>query len=250
MLRIAKCGHIRFQEGDLEAFVSSFARAAGFEAPIVVSFESPDALVSACIEAPTEAPFDIVMCKCDLPSITGVQVADELRQEGLLFEGMRVILCAPNGSYAYAAAQNGVSGYLLEPISPRDARRVIGQNLVRAERTSENSTILRCRDRLRRVVFDQITYVETAGHDQLVHRMGESEPLVVRCSSLELFSHLEDDERFFKVGSSYIINMDYVASVLLRAGTVALQGGLQIPVPVRLRKQLVEAVCSHSAIAV
>lgn len=250
MLRIATCGHITFQEGDLETFVSSYARAAGFESPVVTSFDSPDTLVSACLEVPTDVPFDIVVCKCDLPSITGVQVTDELRQEGLLFEGMRVILCAPNGSYAYAAAQSGVSGYLLEPVSPQDAQRVLGQNIREAVRMSDNSTVLRCRDRLRRVLFEQITYVETAGHDQLVHRVGENEPLVIRCSSLELFSHLEDDERFFKVGSSYIINMDFVVSVMLRSGTVALRGGLQIPVPVRLRKQLVEAVCSHSAIAV
>lgn len=246
MVRVATCGQIDCEYGDITSALERCAARRGIGDVSVVSFVSPIDLIDACTNSSTEEPFDLIVVPFDLAGLTGVQLAIELQTANCACDKPSLYLCAPDESYAYEAYEAGVAGYLIEPVTEDQFHSYIGAALEQAVCESDGSVVLYCRDRVRRVSFEQLLYAETSGHDQAVHLVNGEAPCVVRSSSNALFELLADDGRFFKVGSSYIVNMDYVRSLSTRAGVVTLEGGMQIPVPVRLRKAMGEALCQRS----
>lgn len=250
MIRVALCGPIAFQGSDLAAFVEDLVTKLGPEPPLVQTFGSPTELIDACMSiSEGDQPVDLIIAGQALAGITGIQVANELRQNGLLESGLQFVLCAGDGARAADAAKVGIAGYLIEPVDERNLLRVVTPLLDTLEQLHECSTVLRCREGVRRIPFSQITHVETTGRDQTIHRR-DAEPLSVRCSSRALFAHLQKDQRFYKLGSSYIINLDFVDSLQMRSGMVTMLDGTSVPAPVRLRTELADAICSHAAAAV
>lgn len=250
MIRVALCEPISFEGDDLGSSLRACAEELGITDLDLETYPSPTDLVDACVGiAEGEQPIDLVIASQFLAGITGLQVADELRSIGLFDCGLQFVLCAPDGSRAADAAKREIGGYLLEPIDPLRLRQVVGPILTSILRLHAQSTVLRCREGVRRIPFSQITHVETTGRDQTIHRR-DAEDFSVRCSSRALFAHLSKDSRFYKLGSSYIINLDYVDSLQIRLGNVTLFDGISIPAPVRLRTELADAICSHAAASV
>ena len=87
-------------------------------------------------------------------------------------------------------------------------------------------------------------YAQTDNHDQVLHML-DGNTVQLRCSSQDLFDRLSHDRRFFKLGSSYIVNLDFVESVRGNGATIAFTDGSAAPVPVRLRKATQDAVMAH-----
>lgn len=251
MIRIALCGHITLERGTVAEALVACTEARGLEAPLLETFSNPTDLIDACLSTNDDSdPFDVVIGALELKGISGIHMTSELAEADLINDGLRIVLCAHDGFHAVHAAQNGVSAYLVEPV-PRDHfEAVMGPLLATIAHEHETSIVLHCREGARRILASRLTYVETSGRDQLVHRVGEKLPLSVRCSSRALFELLKDDPRFYKAGSSYIINLDHVDSFVLRGSTARLLEGTQISVPVRLRTSLAEAICAHAHVAV
>lgn len=247
MIQIALCGDIATQDDEPKTLIATVADELGLSKPTVTAYSNPTDLVELCIHAPEGCrPPDLVISTINLPGISGLELAHELQRAELDIDGMRFVLCASEVRIAADASLRGIDGFLLEPIDHEELLTGISWILRDLEGKAQSSATLPCRTGVRHVAFSRITYVETVGRDQAVHRLGEREPLVVRCSSRALFSHLAADERFFKVGSSYIVNLDYVSALSLRSGTIELLDGTQAPVPVRLRTALADAICQFA----
>lgn len=248
MLRIALCGLIACASGDLAASLDACARALDLATPEVVAFEEPRDLLAACTDvAEGQEPFGIVLCAYVLPGSTGMRLAHDLRHAGLTSEGLRIVLCCAGDTHAAEAASHGVHGYLVEPVTDEAIRQVVGPLMQACADEAASSVVLSCRSGVHRVACATISHVITTGRDQVIHRTGRRPTLAMRCSSRALFEQLCHDPRFFKVGSSYIINLDQLSSIALRTGTATMLDGTQITVPVRLRAQLGEVVCAHAA---
>ena len=203
MIKVAVCGPMKFQDGDVSSALRDCARSFGVEEPYIREFESPIDLVDACMNVPADTePIDLVICSVDLPGISGIQLAGESRDAGVVPHDMDVVVCASDQESAYDAYASGARGYLVEPLLQDDFDRVVGARLSQLESMRDESALMRCRTRVRRIAFSRIMYVETSGHDQLIHIVEEREPSAVRGSSKTVFELLEDDSRFFKVGSS------------------------------------------------
>ena len=81
-------------------------------------------------------------------------------------------------------------------------------------------------DVLSRVKLNRLVYAETDNHVQKLY-LSDGSLIKVRKSSTELFELLEEEPRFYKCGSTYIINMDYI--VELSAKSVSFSTGTKIP---------------------
>ena len=247
MVKVAVCGNMVFQEGGISSLLRTCACECGIEAPSIREFPNPTDLIDACVSVPPDTePLDLIVAAMDLPGLSGVHLAEELRDAGVIPHDLRMVLCAPSTDQAYHAYAAGVSDYLVEPVASEDFLRVVGSALSRIARVHEASAVVHCRKRVRRIAFPRIRYVETFGHDQVIHLVDEREPSVVRGSSKTMFALLEGDCRFFKVGSSYIVNLDYVKQLTAHVGALTFDDGFQIPVPVRCRKALGDAVANHA----
>lgn len=251
MIKVAICGHVVFSEGDITSALRDCALSAGVEEPYIREFSNPTDLIDACTNVPPDAePLDLVICAMDLSGVSGVHVAQELHDAGIVPHDLQIVICAPSDEGAYDACVAEARGYLLEPVSQSDFNRVIEACLQGVAQAHAASMVVRCRNRVRRIAFSRVRFIETSGHDQLIHLVGEREAAVVRSSSKAIFAQLADDGRFFKVGSSYIVNLDYVRQLLAHAGVVAFDDGFQIPVPVRMRKALGDSMAARSKLAI
>ena len=67
----------------------------------------------------------------------------------------------------------------------------------------------------------------------------------MRISSQAFFEMLQHDKRFFKAGSSYIVNVNMVRFVDPRSSTARLVDGTVVSIPVRVRKSLEEAIMAN-----
>lgn len=246
MIRIALCGSIPLEGDDPQASVAALVRELDGAEPLVESFSGAADLVDACSDVSDGSqPIDLVIACQALPGITGLQAAAELRDFGLFADGMRFVLCAPDTTRAADAARQDISGYLVEPVTTTNLRHVLTP-LIEAIRSSHAaSAVLKCREGCRRVTFSRITYVETTGRDQTIH-CRDGALLSTRCSSRALYAHLAGDGRFYKLGSSYIVNLDFVEDVSMRSGAVTMLDGTMIPAPVRLRTELADAIYAHA----
>ena len=249
MTRIALCGHIAFSGERLDVALADCAAAHGLSAPRIESFSNPLELMDA-IQAVSEdsLPFDLVLSSMSLPASTGLHLAEELSQTGYFDDGLKLAICAPIGNQAADAALRGVHAFLVEPVTPESLDQALGELLESIARAETQAAVLRCRNGVHRVLFSTITYVETDGRDQLIHRSAGRTSLSIRCSSRTLFAHLERDPRFFKVGSSFIVNLDFVRSLTMRGGVATMLDGSQVAVPVRLRSQLADALCNYATV--
>lgn len=245
MIRIATCGHIRFESGSIEDALRGCMCEIGKPEYELNEFETPVELIDSAAVALNETPYDLVISAFDLKGVTGIHAISELNDLHSYADDLRMVLCASDPNLAFDAQQNGANGFLLEPVVQSDFNRVVGSQLAEIAMRNEQSVVVRCRDRMRRIFFRRLSYAETSGHNQVLHHIGNDSACDVRCSSREAFALLEDDQRFFKVGSSYIVNLDYVDSFDCKQGLLKLSGGVEIPVPVRLRKSLKEALAKR-----
>ena len=248
MIRVATCGYIQSDAGT----IADALRAHMLDHPNCAyelnEFEAPFELIESATATLNQVPYDLVISAIDLLGITGVDVVSELSDLYSFADDSRFILCDDNPEHELVARQNGADDFLLEPVTQSEFDRVVGRQLAEIAKRNRESTIMRCRDRTRRIFFNQLLYVETSGHDQVLHHVSNDSTCSLRASSRGVFAMLEDDGRFFKVGSSYIVNLDYVESFDSKQGFVTLVNGEQIPVPVRLRKAFEQVLSDRHAL--
>ena len=251
MIRIALCGDIIFERGTVSEALAACAHEQGLSTPDITAFTNPTDFLDACLStSDDQEPFDMVIGALELKGISGIHMTSELTAADLPNDGLRIVLCARDKLHAIHAAQSAISAYLVEPITPDHFNEVVGPLLATISQEHEQSIILRCREGVRRILASRLVYVETSGRDQRIHRVGERAPLSIRCSSRALYTILAHDPRFYKAGSSYIINLDYLDSFALHSSSARLLDGTRIDIPIRLRTALAEAISQHAHIAV
>lgn len=193
-------------------------------------------------------PLDLLIIDADLPGLSGISLVREIRA---IDRYVRIVMTAHDGDQAYDALTLGVDAYLLKPVSNDAFCKALLELLTETAAQRAETVVVNFRDRVRRVAKRDIVYAETVDHDQVVHFRDGGE-CAIRCSSQALFDLLASDaanaadatdERFFKAGSSFIVNLSYVRS-FGKDGVAQLAGGATVTVPVRLRNVFAEALMS------
>lgn len=218
---------------DIDDVVKDFALNASGENPSLSRFDGPIDLFDLSSSA-GNGPVDLVILPYDLPGMTGIEAVVEAREAAPL---MKAILFAPSIQYAAAAAERSIEGYLTQPVDTASFKRTLERVMDKIVHLHESSNLINSRDGIKRVMYDQVLYCETSGHNQVIHFL-DGTTLTTRCSSQNMFDSLSGDKRFFKAGSSYIVNLYEVAQAQTSRGTVVLSDGCELNVPARLRKSL------------
>jgi len=80
-------------------------------------------------------------------------------------------------------------------------------------------------------------YAETQMHIQHIHLI-DGTVVKVRMTSIELFEKLNHDKRFFKCGSTYIINLEKIKEITTK--TIALDNNERLPMQRRHYRTLID----------
>jgi len=78
------------------------------------------------LEMLREEQFDLVFCDLNMPGMTGFELVETLRQQGLL-ESMAVVVVSSIGDDVAIEElrTKGVRGYLRKPLRPEEVRRLV-----------------------------------------------------------------------------------------------------------------------------
>lgn len=233
IISIAMHDAVAIDGGNAREAVRERAREAGFNHVHFVDFRSAIEFLDKAT-AKGGQPIDLAVIPYDLPGLSAIQAVTEARaSQPYLY----TIVIDDTSAHAAEACKAEIDDYLVNPVNSTSFYRALERALLATSELYENSLLLSVREGIRRVAFHDIVFVETSGHDQLLH-LRDGRLLTGRYSSQALFELLAADRRFFKVGSSYIVNLHEVSRLHTPSGELVLLDGTTITVPQRLRKGL------------
>lgn len=237
MIGIAVCDHDERMCSAIVAACDELVSNQTFEAHAVIPF----AHASDLLETAQKFSFDIILCEASMPGLSGMDALRQLRDSG---SKCHLILFSDSREYAFEAFSLRADNFLVKPFSHSqlsDALVPLIDQIVRSRRGYIN---LKATDgSLMRVEFSRIICAQTIGHNQEL-RLVDGRRIETRLSSKALFDKLNADSRFFKAGSSYLLNLDAITDVV--RGEAHLVDGSSIAVPLRLRRSLQEAFLARS----
>lgn len=232
MITIAVHNSTALQDGDVRKTIVGLAEDLQIVEPGFFEFTTAIDFVEKAASNDGHA-IDLVILPYELAGISGVQAVIEAR--GTLPK-LKAIIISDSADGAAEAAACNIDGFLTAPIKVDDFKRTVGNLLQEIDQLHGGSILVSSRGTAVRVEHDEILYCETSGHDQIVHLIGGAS-IAGRYSSQAMFELLRDDPRFFKAGSSYIVNLHEITESRSN-NTVLLSDGTTLSVPARLRKSL------------
>jgi len=230
-MRIAVYTDILVEGGNPATLVEDVAKELGNEPAEVITFQNSIDLLDKLAPSGSNT-LDLVILPYELPGVTGLHAIEEARATAPL---LRVIMFDDTPEHVALAASAGINSYLVQPVSIQKFRSAVKTQLSEIARIHSVSFLLNTRTGVSRVPFCKVLYCETSGHDQIVHMMDGSS-IIGRYSSQGMFDLLAENDRFYKVGSSYIVNLDEVCEAHIPNGTMTLSDGEVLNIPSRLRK--------------
>ena len=243
MLHIACCGTIPIVDSDVccRGVFEQCVAEAGIDDFAIDAHESPFSLIESVTSAKSPAPTDIVVYGAQAAGLSGIEFVRDLRNAGYT---EHIVLCVNDSASAFEAIGLNVEGFLVEPVALADVRDLFARLLKGVVEDHGHSIELRTSEGARRIDLRRLLYATTVGHGQELHMVGGASASV-RMSSQAFFDLVSPSGRFFKAGSSYIVNINMVRRVDPRSSSALLADGTVVPIPGRVRKALEEAVLSN-----
>ncbi len=237
MIKVVLHENMSLVDADIEEVIQSVAHEVGFDSVRVVRFQNGIDLADK-LTPEKSVLVDLAFVPYEMPGLSGLEALREVRS---FLPTLRSVMIADGAEHAGEAAAVGVDGYLISPLSAGAFKQCALAQMAAVAKLQAESFVVNGRTGVRRLRFGEVRYCQTSGHDQEIHLI-DGETVTVRFSSQALFELLAGDPRFFKLGSSNIINLDEVVETRTSEGVVELVGGIALAVPVRLRKPLEDAL--------
>lgn len=176
--------------------------------------------------------FDILFLDIYMPQMTGIELARSLRNKN---DDCQIIFLTTSLTHAVEAFSLHAAHYLVKPFMEEQFVDAMSKAIASIEKVSRTHIMLKTSSGVQKIVLADFLYAETMRHVQSIH-MTEGKCLQVRMTSTELFEMLRQDNRFFKCGSTYILNLDKIEEVTLH--TINFENGIQLPMQRRQYKEL------------
>lgn len=224
MLRIAICDDEPICLKQTTQSLHAYFRAQPSIQGEVTPFESGEALLShvrAC------AGFDLYLLDILMAGSDGIEIGRRLRKLGQT--GEIIYLTNSNG---FAADSYDVHAffYLLKPVQEGKLFSVLDRAIMRLERRRISSVLVSTQDGSRRLILEDIRYVERVGRIMRYNCVeGVVDSLSIRVSFREAVAPLLKDSRFYLCGASFVLNFQHVTGV---TGQIAIFGdGAHVALP-------------------
>ena len=202
-----------------------------------VSFSSPLELLAYVA---INGGFDILLLDIYMPGVLGTEAALELRNMG---DNCKIIFLTTSRDHAIDAFSLDAAHYLVKPYSENEFYSALDRAMDKFTKKDGMSISVKSTVGIHRVELNKLVYSETNNHHQRLYLL-DGRMISTRKSSAELFELLEADPRFYKCGSTYIINMDFI--VELSAKHVVFSTGAKIPILSRKYMELKKLYMDYS----
>lgn len=184
--------------------------------------------------------FDILLMDIYMPTITGIDLATFLRKRN---DECEIIFLTSSENHAIEAFSLNATHYLLKPYTQEHFESAMEKALAQLERRKSALFTLKSSLGIHKILFADFLYAETDMHMQNIH-MVDGTVLSIRMTSNALHEMLSHDRRFYKCGSTYIINLEKIREVTVR--TVVLDTKEHLHLQRRQYKTLIERYTQYS----
>lgn len=196
---------------------------------IIECFESADELLYR-IEDRNYAP-DLIFMDIFMPGPEGISesmgitVAKKLRNMG---SRARLFFLTTSREYALEAFDVNASQYLLKPVTQEKMFDVLDTFLKNEKEERQRYILIKAEGRFVKVAVNDIVYCEAQGKLQCIH-LADGGEYLQRMTMTELGETLLNYGEFVRVGSAFIVNLEYIDS--LNARDICLTGEKRIYLP-------------------
>ena len=184
--------------------------------------------------------YDIIFLDIYMPDITGIELAREIR---MLDDECQMIFLTSSSAHAVEAFSVHAAHYLVKPYTIKQLEDALDKAITATEKLGKAFVILKIPGGITKINFKDFIYAETERHNQKLH-LGNNMTQSVRMSSIEMFQLLSFDHRFYKCGSTYIINLDKVEEINSRY--IAFENEEKLPMQRRHYKEMLKQYTYYS----
>lgn len=176
----------------------------------ISTFEDADSVLS---HIDLQGSFDIMILDIYMPNTTGMELAASLRERD---DACEIIFLTTSSAHAIDAFTLNATHYVLKPYTLEQFNAALDKAFVQLAKRKQATITLKSVQGTHKVLFADILYAETEKHMQNIY-LSHGMILKVRMSSIELYDRLFHDARFFKCGSTYILNLGKIKEVTVRS---------------------------------
>jgi len=168
-----------------------------------------------------EVQYDVLLCDILAVSMNGIEAAKELRRLG---ESLSIIFISSTAEYALEGYQVDALRYIQKPIQIEKLKEAL-ISAYRMKDTKGDTLTFQVGDKLYKIPFGEIEYLESQGRETIVSTINEQISVHMKFSDME---QLLPEDSFVRCHRSYIINMHYVKD--LARYRFLTKRGVEIPV--------------------
>ena len=171
--------------------------------------------------------FDLYLLDIIMPGLNGIQTGQQLRELG---NGGEIIYLTNSPDYAIDSYSVRAFFYLLKPIEKEQLFKVLDAACGKLNERRSKAILITTRDGPRRILLDQILYVERVGRGLRYYcSSGAMDSMSLRVTFHAAVEQLLADPRFCQCGSSFAFNLQHVAGV--KGQEVLLDNGCSVAIP-------------------
>lgn len=224
MFRIAVCDDETQHMGQITQLLQTYLRSRPGLSGQIYTFEDGQTLLS---QVEHSGGFDLYLLDVIMPGLNGIQTGFRLRELG---DGGEIIYLTTSPDYAVDSYAVRAFFYLLKPVEQVQFFPVLDTAIEKLNRRRHRAVLVTTKDGPRRILLDQILYVERLGRCLRYYcTCGIVDSLSLRVPFREAVEPLLTDPQFYQCGSSFAFNFQHVTGV--NGQTVLLDNGKTAAIP-------------------
>lgn len=184
-----------------------------------------DMLVMTKALTADDSAYDVLLCDILAVGMNGIEAAEELRKLG---EKLPIIFISSTAEYALEGYRVHALRYLQKPIEMEKLREAVLE-AYRLRGVAEECLKFQVGDRLYKIPYNEIRYLESQGRDTQVYTGTE---MICTHSKFSDMEKALPAEQFYRCHRSYIINLEYAKN--LSRYSFLTKDGVEIPVSQQL----------------
>ena len=224
MLSIAICDDEGWSAEQITNFVREYLHHHPELSGQIHTFQRGQELLCQAEEA---GGFDLYLLDIIMPGLDGIQTGRQLRELG---NGGEIIYLTISPDYAIDSYSVRAFFYLLKPVEKERLFQVLDAAFEKLKERRSKAILITTRDGPRRILLDQILYVERVGRVLRYYcSNGTVDSTSLRSTFRAAVEQLLADPRFCQCGSSFAFNLQHVAGV--KRLDVLLDNGHSVAIP-------------------